>query len=68
MLHSEVLAIVLREMKAIGYGWRYDWNFFDGKTLRDQLYNLADWAEEALKSDTPKDYTEGTNFMEEQRL
>ena len=55
----DILKIVLREMKAIGEGWRMDWSDFDGRTLRDQLNNLAEWAE---TGDDP-DYTSGSEFL-----
>lgn len=60
MTDKEILTIVLREMTAIGQGWRLDWSDFDGRTLRDQLNSLASWAEEGKG-----DYTEGTEFIEE---
>jgi hypothetical protein len=65
---EKVLDIVLREMAAIGAGWRADWKGFDGRTLRHQLNNLANWARFALhSSDDDLDCTEGTEFLEDQR-
>ena len=64
---QKVLDIVLREMTAIGEGWRADWNGFDGRTLRHQLGKLADWARMALRSDNDLDYTDGTEFLKDQR-
>ena len=63
---KKVLDIVLREMTAIGAGWRADWNGFDGRTLRDQLNDLANWAGLALKSQDDIGYTEGTDFLRDQ--
>jgi len=54
------LETVLREMQAYGLGWRMFWGDFDGRTLRDQLNSLADWA----RGDGEKDYTEGTEFLQ----
>jgi len=63
MTANAVLLITLREMCAIGHGWRMDWNDFDGRTLRDQLEALAAWAFEALRIlPTPSEYFEGTTF------
>ena len=61
----KVLDIVIREMTAIGQGWRLDWSDFDGRGLRDQLDSLASFAWEALKSDIDIDYNKGTIFLEE---
>jgi len=51
-------------MTAYGYGWRGDWSDFDGRFLRDQLNELADWAEMALDSKEVLDYEKGTKFRE----
>ena len=49
-----ILDIVLREMRAVGAAWRMDWSDFDGRTLRDQLNDIAEWAERArTRGDTP---------------
>lgn len=34
-------------MRAIGQAWRGDWGDFDGRTLRDQLSELAEIVQEA---------------------
>jgi hypothetical protein len=77
-----VLDIVLREINAIGAGWCANWIMFDGRPFRNQLYDLvkfdgrtlrtqlndlADWASTALQSDHDLDYTEGTEFMNDQK-
>jgi len=62
---EKVLDIVLREMQAYAYGWRCDWSDFDGRHLRDQLNDLAIWAEGALTEEVVDgDYIEGTKFYE----
>ena len=66
MNSDEVLRIVLREMCEYGSGWRLDWSSFDGRYLRDQLDELALWAERALKSDEILNYDAGTKFHQEQ--
>ena len=58
---EDVLKVVLREMRAIGSGWRADWSGFDGRTLRNQLDDLARWAERPTQ-----DYTQGTEFAKQQ--
>ncbi len=63
---EKILAIVLREMTAYGYGWRLDWNDFDGRTLRNQLNSLNAWATDALDGETDDEYTDGTRFCETQ--
>ena len=65
---EKVLAIVLREIRAYGLGWRMDWADFDGRTLRAQLYSLADWADGASHDSHGKeyDYVEGTEFERRQ--
>jgi hypothetical protein len=62
---SDVLKIVLREMTAYGTGWRCNWSDFDGRTLRNQLDSLAEWAESALRSERPVDFTRGTEHYRE---
>ncbi len=62
---KDVLIIVLREMTALGRGWRMDWSDFDGRTLRHQLNGIEEWAERALVSDEVLDYRLGTEFEEE---
>lgn len=63
---AKVLSTVLREMRAYGAGWRMDWSGFDGRTLRDQLGGLADWAEAMLKDNAEwQDYNEGTEFLKD---
>ncbi len=64
----EVLKVVLREMTAIGTGWRMNWSDFDGRTLRDQLNALESWAVDALSSQQITDYQEGTRFRDENSL
>ena len=63
---QEVLDIVLREMVAIGEGWRCDWGGFDGRSLRSQLNSIAKWADSAIGTTEPTDYTIGSNFLEDQ--
>jgi len=60
---GKVLEIVRREIEAIGQGWRNDWSFFDGRTLRAQLESISNFADKALKSNIDIDYTEGTEFL-----
>lgn len=60
---DRVLPIVLREMCAIGTGWRLDWSGFDGRTLRNQLDSLASWAKAALENPDLLEYTEGSDFL-----
>lgn len=60
-----VLRVVLREMQAYGAAWRADWSDFDDRTLRGQLSAIANWADEALNGRTDKDYTKGTDFLED---
>ena len=61
---SKVLAIVQREINAIGQGWRQDWSDFDGRTLRSQLGSISMFADNALKSDVDIDCIEGTEFLD----
>lgn len=63
---DQVLEIVLREMCAIGRGWRQDWIDFDGRTLRAQLDCIADWAQGALGSDCHENFIDGTQFEKDQ--
>lgn len=63
---KQVLEIVLREMTAIGQGWRTDWSEFDGRTLRLQLDKISKFANEALQSDEVMNCTLGTEFLEKQ--
>ena len=66
---SKVLAIVLREMTAYGRGWRADWSWFDGRTLRDQLDGLAAWAKRVQEPEVAigdADFNAGTLFEKEQ--
>lgn len=65
---EQVLEITLREMKAFGMGWRMNWSEFDGRYLRAQLNTLAEWAERAARGENVgDDYSEGSNFLEDQR-
>jgi hypothetical protein len=64
---EKILEIVLRETCAIGLGWRYDWNGFDGRQLRDQLNAVRDWAVDALEGKTLEEYREGTEFLKGQQ-
>ena len=57
-----VLSVVLREMTAVGHGWRHDWSDFDGRTLRDQLNRIRKWAEHAVTSEGESDFLEGSEF------
>ena len=66
MSESEILDTVLREMVAIGHGWRCDWSHFDGRELKGQLNQLAKWAETARDDSSITEYMEGTKFSEEQ--
>lgn len=66
MNSTEVLLIVLREMTAVGHGWRVNWSDFDGQKLCDQLNRIAAWAELALAADVPSDFTEGNEFVDKQ--
>ena len=61
---AKVLKVVLREMCQYGYAWRNDWRDFDGRRLRNQLEELEEWAEQALKSPDDLDYLEGTKFYD----
>lgn len=60
---ANVLAVVLREMMAYAAGWRLDWSDFDGRTLRDQLSDLATWAEKALVEEV-EEFQCGTHFLD----
>ena len=64
MTDAEILAIVIREALAIGEAWRFDWNDFDGRTLRRQLAGIADWAASAQNGSNTSEYTEGSDFLE----
>ena len=64
---NKVLEVVLREMDAYALGWRMDWSYFDGRTLRNQLTNLSEWARRSLYSrEEDFNYTEGTDFLKVQ--
>ena len=65
MKTEKVLEIVLREMTAYGAAYRLDWSDFDGRTLRNQLARLADWAEMALRNELDNEYTLGTLLLKE---
>jgi len=60
---KEILVIVRREMMAYAAGWRRDWLGFDGKTLRNQIIRLNDWAETALAGETVEEYHLGSLFL-----
>ena len=62
-----ILDTVLREMRAYGAAWRIDWSHFDGRTLRDQLDDLAAWAEKAQGEAEAfeRGYTEGSAFLKD---
>lgn len=62
---EEILAVVLREMVAVGTGWRMDWSDFDGRTLRDQLDMIAEWAEKARKGQVREEHTEESEWCKE---
>ena len=66
MKPKKVLEIVLREMTAIGTFYRNDWSDFDGRTLRNKMDSLSEWATLALKSETDLDYTEDTEALKKQ--
>ena len=63
MKPEKVLEILRREMVAIGWAWRGNWGDFDGRTLRNQLNSLDDWAKKALLSETDITCQEGTDFL-----
>ena len=63
---QQILHVVLREMQAIGSGWRNNWSEFDGRWLRDQLDAIAVWAWKAREDPSTPEYTAGTEFYKEQ--
>ena len=63
---AKILDIVLREIRAIGQGWRMDWNDFDGRTLRSQINGIAAWAGRARTDPNTPEYTDGTEFLKHQ--
>ena len=58
----KVLEVVIREMRAYGWGWRNDWSQFDGRLLRDQLCALSAWARKAIAGEITEEYLDGTKF------
>ena len=63
MKAEKILKIVRREICAIGESWRMDWSDFDGRTLHDQLYEISDFIDTAIKSEIDVDFTEGTEKL-----
>jgi len=63
---ERALQIVIREMRCYGSGWRADWSDFDGRTLRDQLDELAIWATEYASGERDDEYTDGSEFCKRQ--
>ena len=61
----EVLKIVLREMTAYGQAYRIDWSEFDGRSLRNELNAIEQWARDALDYADMPEYTKGTEFLAE---
>ena len=61
---DRILEIVLREMTAYGQGYRLDWSDFDGRTLRDQLNRIRDWAIRAKTDPNIFEYKAGSIFLE----
>ena len=55
---EEILAVVLREMVAVGNRWRMDWSDFDGRQLRYELDAIAKWSMDALEGKVEEEYTE----------
>ena len=63
---KKVLEILLREMRAYGQAYRNDWHDFDGRQLKKQLEELAEWAEHAMKHrKANEEFTRGTEFEKE---
>jgi len=62
MTDREILEVVLREMTAYGRRWRSNWSGFDGRTLRDQLNGIANWANNAIETREKSDFVKGTDF------
>lgn len=65
MTPEQIVKIMAREARAVGAGWRHDWSEFDGRTLRDQMNALADWAERALADGGVPEFTEGSDFLKD---
>lgn len=59
---QEILETVLANIEAYGQGWRHDWSWFDGRTLRNQMNGLIEWAE----SNPTTVYSAGIEFLLEQ--
>jgi hypothetical protein len=62
MTDKAILKTVLREMRMIGMGWRYNWSYFDGRTLEEQLNRIIDWAQ----SNPETEYFYGSDFYDHQ--
>lgn len=45
----EISEEALSALTGLGENWRLDWNYFDGRSLRDQLYA---WEAAALNPET----------------
>ncbi|HLI77186.1 MAG TPA: hypothetical protein VKV02_09590, partial [Acidobacteriaceae bacterium] len=66
---NQILDIVLREMTAIGEGWRDDARGLDGYDLRDFLHALAEWADRTRRGrPAAATFTEGTEFRMERQM
>lgn len=71
---ERVKDVILREMMMYAKRWRASWLNFDGRTLRDQLSSLKEWAECTLndeeysfgwKTDEEGEFIAGTRSYEE---
>jgi len=67
MKPEKIIEIITRELSALGTRWRMDVSDFDGRTLRNQLSCLTDWADKALKGESIKEFKEFTENLEEMR-
>ncbi|MGV9198802.1 MAG: hypothetical protein ACOC4M_08180 [Promethearchaeia archaeon] len=55
MEKEKVLDVVLREMMMYARRWRASWMNFDGRTLRNQLSGLKEWADCMLNGEEYSD-------------
>lgn len=61
-MKPDKINIAIRELRALGQYYRNDWSGFDGRTLRDQLAEFANF----LSAET-EDFTLFTELLEEQK-
>lgn len=63
---EKVVEIMGRELGAIGQYYRNDWSDFDGRTLRSELNELAQWGAGAVKGEGALDFTDFTDMLADQ--